>query len=355
MPVYGRHLAFSQPVTLRPFIFSSLHHNRLNNTMSTAWDIDNVHLFLQAYMGKHTVLTFAYSDPTKCDYKFFDCLSHRGAITEVEVDGAPLAYRVDLTLLHQSTDKEIHLERNDAFYELSCPKQPPTYRSLAAPGALPCLQAAAPPDDSVQLTDFSRQSAKRQKTTPAPQGTPKFRMFTRAGIQVCTKDLIQQCYCVQHPENESSLGVFIDLKRCMAAAQRAHKDQQHGAPTLALSCDTDLLAAAILKVEKNGIKLVTPENQYVWLGMHSASPWQKIDGGRGHELVTRRTRSVVIKSFEVADTSSGCMNAAARPVDVLELKAVVVETGMCFAYGAVGPAYEVAMLALATAHVTMMG
>lgn len=344
MPVDERPLASSQPVALRPFIFSSLHHNRLNNAMSTAWDIDNVNLFLQAYMGKHTVLTFAYSDPTKCDYKFFDCLSHRGAITEVEVDGAPLAYRVDLTLLHQSTDKELQLQRNDAFYELSYP----TYRSLAASFAPPCLQAAAPPDDSVQLTDFSQQSAKRQKTTPAPQGTPMCRMFTRAGIQVCTKDKVRKCYHVYHPENESSVGEFIDLKRCMAAAQRAHKGQRHGAPTLALSCDTDLLAAAILKVEKKGIKLVTPDNQYVWLGMHSASPWQKIDGGRGHELVTRQARSVVIKSFEAADDSPGCMNAAARPVDVLELKAVVVNLGKT-------PAYEVAMLALATAHVTMMG
>ena len=102
---------------------------------NTVWDIENVQPCLRAYMGKHTVLTFAYSDPTKCDTKFFDCLNHRGAITEVEVDGAVLAYRVDLTLLHLSTDTELKLERNDAFYELSYPKQPPTYRSLAAPGA----------------------------------------------------------------------------------------------------------------------------------------------------------------------------------------------------------------------------
>lgn len=307
---------------------------------TVAWDIASPQDYLESTPGDSLFMTFAYTTLDVCDRDFF--VRCGAASTLVTVAGAVIAFRVDLAALQCGADVEFS------------PGAPPgpAYRSLGNPdGLAPPLAGLSLPimtpekPATLMMTDFSTAPAQKRVGKPAAKGTPPHHMFAARGIQVCGWSPADNCYHVYHLENESLLKSFkINVKPQMIEAQRHHADLGHGEPHLALSSGHAVLAAATLKLEKDGAstqyKLATPHNAYVRVN----DAWQKIDGGRGNELVMQQANDIVIKGFQAPDASPACTDAAARPTETLSFAAAVLDVGET-------PRYEETMLALATAHV----
>ena len=334
--------------------------------MSTvSWDNASPLSYIRALARRHTIaITFAYTAIDKCDRDFFTKCGT--CATPVTIQGAAVAFRVDVVSALQLDvfrDEPVPakpvLRRNLGLF--STPQEPagapPVYRSLttcAAPVYRSCAPESKPvfelpklePDTTIKLTDFSQAPAQNHGLQPAPNCTPKCELFAVSGIQVCATVLGTGRYFVHHPYNEASRAKFIDLMPGMETVQgRTDCDR----PRLALSSVRHVLAACVIKFEKPSpgttvIKLSTPDHAYVWTGGVTSASWQKLDDGRGTDLLMKRKNQVVIKDFQVPDLGPTCVDAHARPTETAAFGALVLDVGEC-------PAYEATMLALATSHV----